>query len=358
MRTRYRLIRRGTRGGGFYCVDAESGKRNSLHTADKDEARQIVEAKNQATRQPAVNMQIAQAYLQHADPALSARTWQDVMDEIISTKTQSTRERWTYAMRDKAFDSLRHRKLIETSSQHFLNVLKAGSVSTNVYLRRAHNYAIGMHWLPWPVLPQRQWPAVRYKERRAVTFEEHQKIIERERNPELRAFYQLLWHLGGSQSDVASLVAEDIDWNERTISYQRGKTGVAVFLTFGNEAADVLESLPKSGPLFPRLAQLHEKHRAKLFVKRLATVGVAGVSLHSYRYAWAERAKEAGYPERYAMQALGHSSKAVHRAYAKKAHFKLPSLEEYERKIVPLPAVAEPQKRDDQSRHAAQAAGS
>jgi len=40
------------------------------------------------------------------------------------------------------------------------------------------------------------------------------------------------------------------------------------------------------------------------------------------------------------MQALGHSSKAVHRAYAKNAHVKLPSLEDYERKIVPLPLAA------------------
>ena len=45
---------------------------------------------------------------------------------------------------------------------------------------------------------------------------------------------------------------------------------------------------------------------------------------------------EAGYPERYAMQALGHSSKAIHRAYSRKAQVKLPPLEDYERKIVPL----------------------
>jgi integrase len=146
----------------------------------------------------------------------------------------------------------------------------------------------------------------------------------------------VLWHLGGSQSDIALLHAEDIDWNERGLSYQRRKTGAKVFLSFGDEAAAVLDTLPKSGPLFPRLAELHEKHRAKLFMKRLATVGIEGVSLHSYRYAWAERAKEAGYPERYAMQALGHTSKAIHRAYAKNAHVKLPPLEDYERKIVPL----------------------
>ena len=29
------------------------------------------------------------------------------------------------------------------------------------------------------------------------------------------------------------------------------------------------------------------------------------MSLHSYRYAWAERAKQAGYPERFAQEAPG-----------------------------------------------------
>lgn len=57
-----------------------------------------------------------------------------------------------------------------------------------------------------------------------------------------------------------------------------------------------------------------------------------GVSLHSFRYSWAERAREAGYPERFAQENLGHGSKAVTRAYAKKAKVKLPSLEEYEQK--------------------------
>jgi hypothetical protein len=37
-----------------------------------------------------------------------------------------------------------------------------------------------------------------------------------------------------------------------------------------------------------------------------------------------------GYPERFAQEALGHNSKAVHRAYAKRALMKIPSLEDYE----------------------------
>jgi hypothetical protein len=53
---------------------------------------------------------------------------------------------------------------------------------------------------------------------------------------------------------------------------------------------------------------------------------------HGYRYAWAERAKVVGMPERFAQAALGHNSKAIHRAYAKKAQIIVPSLEEYEAK--------------------------
>jgi hypothetical protein len=63
---------------------------------------------------------------------------------------------------------------------------------------------------------------------------------------------------------------------------------------------------------------------------RAVKLEIMGVALHSYCCAWAERAKTCGYPERFAQDALGHNSKAVHRAYAKKAQIKIPSLEDYE----------------------------
>ncbi len=44
-----------------------------------------------------------------------------------------------------------------------------------------------------------------------------------ESNPELRDYYELLWYFGGSQTDMASLRAEDIDWTNQTISYARLK---------------------------------------------------------------------------------------------------------------------------------------
>jgi integrase len=149
----------------------------------------------------------------------------------------------------------------------------------------------------------------------------------------------MLWHLGGSQTDIADLTGEDVDWKDRTISYRRNKTDVPVVISFGAEVSTLLEALPKFGPLFPRMARIKENHRAKMFIKRLRTVGITGISLHSYRYAWAERAKTVGMPERFAQQALGHSSKAFARAYSKKAKVIVPSLEDYEKKIVPLPVA-------------------
>ena len=83
-------------------------------------------------------------------------------------------------MLDDAFDLIRDRQLIETRPEHFLRVLESGKVSTNNYLRRFHNFAVDMGWLPWPVLPKKRWPAIRYKEKRAITFDEHHLILGRE----------------------------------------------------------------------------------------------------------------------------------------------------------------------------------
>lgn len=136
--------------------------------------------------------------------------------------------------------------------------------------------------------------------------------------------------LGASQGDIAHLVASDVDWEAGTVSYQRRKTGVPVVIHLGKQGLNLLADLPGEGPLFPYLSRVRTGDRATEFRQRCRGLKIEGVSLHSYRYAWAERAKTAGYPERFAQEALGHNSKAVHRAYAKKAQVKLPALEDFE----------------------------
>ena len=105
-------------------------------------------------------------------------------------------------------------------------------------------------------------------------------------------------------------------------------------------AETVLSHLPTTGALFPKLSTFTANDRASRFRRRCHKAGVTGVTLHCYRYAWAERAKVVGMPERFAQAALGHNSKAIHRAYAKKAIIVAPSLEEYEAKAAQQKLVA------------------
>jgi integrase len=330
MRQRFRLYRR-KKGGRYYIHDDATGKQDSLHTTDRTTALRLVHSRNEAEQQPAVNLQIARAYLAATDPQISTRTWQYVMDEMVKLKRGETQRRWLVAVKDKEMDIIRNLPVLETRSEHFLRVLESGKVSTNVYLRRIHNFALDMTWLPWPVIVKRQWPKVQFKDKRAVTWEEHQAIVAREENPERKAFYQLAWHLGAAQSDLAFLEAENIEWEHSVISFARKKTGSIAIMRFDDEVAQILRSLPATGPLFPYLRTVRAGDRATEFKQRCEGLKIKGISLHSYRYAWAERAKKAGYPERFAQEALGHNSKAVHRAYARKAQVELPSLGEYER---------------------------
>jgi len=337
MTTRYRLTARGSRGGTFYCVDKTTGKRTSLKTSDADEAQQIIAAKNQAERQPVLNLQIAKAYLAGSDKGVATRTWQNAIDALIASKLAANQARWKTAAKDKALAPLLPLVLIETKAEALLKAMEAGKVSTNVYLRRLHNFCVDMNWLPWPLVPKRQWPTVQFKEKRAITLDEHQKIIAAEVNPERKALYQLCWHLGASQGDIALLKGEDVDWSNGTVSFTRKKTGVPVIMHLGSDAVNILKDLPSEGVLFPYLSQVRAGDRATEFGQRCRQLGIKGVTLHSYRYAWAERAKVAGYPERFAQEALGHNSKAVHRAYAKKALMKIPSLQEYEERAGTIP---------------------
>lgn len=157
---------------------------------------------------------------------------------------------------------------------------------------------------------------------------------------EWKPYLELLWETGAAQSDAVNFKVEDIDWPTRTLAYFRQKTGSLAQFTISKKLENVLGHLPTTGQLFPNLSKFSANDRASRFRRRCYKAGVFGVTLHCYRYAWAERAKVVGMPERFAQAALGHNSKAIHRAYAKKAVIIAPSLEDYEKKTIALPPAA------------------
>jgi hypothetical protein len=173
------------------------------HTNQRDEAARLLAAMNEAGHQSAMNLSLAKIYLRHSDPLVASRTWQTVTDEIIRIKTGENQIRWQVMAKSKWFDPLRHHRLIETQAEHLLHVLQCGKVAINVYLRRMHNFAIDMNWLPASVLPKRQWPPVKFKDKRAITLEEHQKISHHDQLGNVAQ-----QNLGDAESYFAEPVAE------------------------------------------------------------------------------------------------------------------------------------------------------
>lgn len=223
MQPQFGLIKRPW--GVYYLKNKTTGDQTSLKTRDRHEAEHLLQAHNESESQPHFNLALARVYINGADPKLATRTWQEVMEHIVSKKTDETRRRWEMAIKDANFDCIRNLPVAETRPEHFDRALADGKVSTNVYLRRIHNHALGMEWLLKSVIPRLQWPKPVFKPKRAITAEEHGRIIEAEtvaaernqvsRNSdrphydERSDFYELLWHIGAAQSDAAYLLFEN-----------------------------------------------------------------------------------------------------------------------------------------------------
>jgi hypothetical protein len=169
MKEQYRIVQLGSRDGMFYCKDTQSGSRTSLKTKDRKEAERLVRHKNEALKNPHINRKIGMAYLSAADPRLVRRIWQEVMEDIIQDKQGPTLHRWETAIKDPAFNLIRKKVVVMTAADDFMAVLRAGTVCTNVYLRRIQNHCLDMGWLPVPILPKKKFPKIKHKEQRAIT---------------------------------------------------------------------------------------------------------------------------------------------------------------------------------------------
>ena len=339
---RYRLFRRAS--GMYYQQDTTSGVQVSLRTKEKHAAQEKLRAANESLAQPHLNLDLARIYLRAHDSAISQRTWAEVMTAYSERGRDSSRERCRRAFAGRDFDPIRRLLLINTKAEDLLRVLATGKASVNHYLRRVVHHAEDLNWLPWTVMARAAWPKVKKRPKRAITVEEHQRILDAEQNnPERWAYYQMLWLSGGSQGDIARLKSENIQ--AEVLAYQRRKLqedAPPSRLRVGPVMQQLLDALPKSGFLFPKIAMQKSKDRAAEFCRRCRLLRIKGASLHSYRYSWAERAAEAGYPQRFAQMALGHASAAVHAGYAKRAAVTVPSLEEYkDGKVIPFPTTTD-----------------
>jgi integrase len=67
-------------------------------------------------------------------------------------------------------------------------------------------------WHRQTAFSYRKGGSLRYKRTiKPLTLEKHQRIIAAEVSPERKTLYQLCWHLGASQGDIANLKGEEVD---------------------------------------------------------------------------------------------------------------------------------------------------
>jgi integrase len=330
MKDRYWLYRRGN--GFYYIEDRVTGNQRSLRTRQEAEARHLWAGRNGAAQLPQLSRALARTYLAAQSPEFMRRTWLEVMAVIERGYQGPTLTRWRSIMRSASLAGLRGLCLLETTADQLLEAMSRGGSSTNKALRLLHNRALDLGWLLAPVLVRRAWPKIQRRPRPAITEAQHGQLVETEPDAEFRGYLEMLWETGGSQSDIARLSRDNI--TGKLLTYGRQKLASAgkgqAALVVGEKLGAILDQLPRQGLLFPRLAGQSEKVRASRFRKRCDRLGFLGISLHSYRYAWAQRAKVAGMPLREAMAHLGHGSSAVHRAYAGAAQAVVLPLDFYE----------------------------
>jgi integrase len=149
--------------------------------------------------------------------------------------------------RSKAYNQIRDKSLVQTTGANLLAIIHANGNCVAHYLRRPHNLALDLGWLPWPILARRAWPKIRSQSKRAITAEEHGVVIASEKNTERRAYYELLYETGAAQTDAANLRADNIDWQNGVLVYRRKKLGPfseSCRLTMGRKLRALLTVLP------------------------------------------------------------------------------------------------------------------
>jgi len=196
-----------------------------------------------------MNLVMAKTYLSAQDPKMIVRTWADVLQRFCDRSNDNTRKRHERVARTKPMKFLKCKRLIETTADDFFEALKLGSTSTIAFLQTIHNDAIGMGWIPSPILPRKLWPKMKKKEKRAITEAEHITLMSAV-DDEWRLYFQLLWFIGAAQTDAANLTDANINWQSRVLKYERqklnGRSLPPACLVIGKGLEVILRQLPIS----------------------------------------------------------------------------------------------------------------
>lgn len=110
------------------------------------------------------------------------RTWADAFDSLLKKGGFSvcSRRRWEFIRKDKRLEKFWMRKFVQTRPGQLMALLHSTELATGLLLRRIHNHALDMKWLPFPILPVTQWSGILAEQRRAIIRKQHSKFAARQ----------------------------------------------------------------------------------------------------------------------------------------------------------------------------------
>ncbi len=144
--------------------------------------------------------------------------------------------------------------------------------------------------------------------------------LEGEGDPFWKAYFKLLLFIGCRRSELLGSKWEDVDTEQRTITFRDTKTATIDTKPIGPEALGILLALPSHGSsewLFPSHAasgHLEEPKKAWRRIRKAA--GVPDVTTHDLRRTFATTLAGMGYSLHLISRSLGHRSLASAKPYA------------------------------------------
>jgi hypothetical protein len=356
----YKLKKRNDKGGVYYIIDKATGKSRSSKTTDKHQAEAFARVQYDLTDDTnvAFHKKTAEMHLAKCNPEWTINTWDMVINsmkkaprgQVGGQKSARTVRTITSSWGNKCWNRIRHKRLIDTLPSDFQGALNGLGCGLVAFGKTLHRFAFNHGMMPYQIMGDAMWPKVKFNRRsRAITEAEHVRLVkyfseagERvyrmalKHHPDTTIaqwqeewvnYLWLLWFTAASNSDAANMKAENILWDERVIAYKRDKwqepeetPPVCVAIAKGGQLEKLLKALPAQGNLFPLLTQIGQESRCRVFKKARERVGIKGrVTIHGYRFGFAERAKKGGMSVEDRMISLGHANYKMTHHYDKHA---------------------------------------
>lgn len=287
----------------IWYVRLSSRRRVSLHTKDKKEAQRLF---NELKRKWLAGKL---AYLENRPPEKTLTEFLAEYGEYVCrTKSRATWQAYELALNKLIAYMAPETPLANISRKDidtFLSRLPVKKTSANAYLRclkAAFSQAVAWGYLKTSPCAGVKEYRVQEAAPRYLSPDEISRLLTAETKPRFLALWKFLLLTGCRRGEALQIQAKDINWQQRTITISRTKTGRAKLIRITRALEPILQALPQVGRLWPWTGTW-----ASIRFARTAKKAGLTCRLHDLRHTFASTLVMAGVDLYTVKELLGHN---------------------------------------------------